>query len=55
LNVSIEGGICEAVLAGVDELEQALERQRVGERDLDLGGGLLSGDDLRSTCGSQGP
>lgn len=29
-----------------DQVEQALAFQRVGEHDLDLGGGLLGGDDL---------
>jgi hypothetical protein len=45
LGAIINGGVGEGVLAGVGEAEQALERQRVGERDLNLGGGgLLRGD-----------
>jgi hypothetical protein len=47
LGAIINGGVGEGVLAGLDEAEQALERQRVGERDLNMGGGgLLRGDDL---------
>src|SRR5512132_3282678 len=42
----IDGGVDQAVLAAADPLQQPLARQRVGEYHLDLGGGLLSGDDL---------
>jgi hypothetical protein len=36
----------EPVGAPLDGLQQALGVERVGEPDLDLGGGLLGGDDL---------
>jgi hypothetical protein len=46
----------QAVLAGGDARQQALAFQRLGEHDLDLGGGLLRGDDLGgATCATPGP
>jgi hypothetical protein len=42
----VHGGVDQAVLAGGDQLQQALALQRLGEHDLDLGGGLLHRDDL---------
>jgi hypothetical protein len=48
----VDGGVDQAVVAGADALQQALALQRVGEHHLDLGGGLLGGDDLGgATCG----